>query len=143
MTDALGRTKEARALLESRGPVPPGEVLKLSHWIAQMHLWVAEARATKPAETLFRDPEPAYKLEIDDLELHDRMRKGLSMTAGADLLLLCAWCYDHRGAVVWPVASTSQRRGSGSPVAAMCWNLTPFSVSRRIAAVQYPHASRV
>src|SRR3569623_141997 len=97
MTDALGRTKEARALLESRGPVPPGEVLKLSHWIAQMHLWVAEARATKPAETLFRDPAPAYKLEIDDLELHDRMRKGLSMTAGADLLLLCAWCYDHRG----------------------------------------------
>jgi hypothetical protein len=25
------------------------------------------------------------------------MRKGLGMTAGADLLLLCAWCYDKRG----------------------------------------------
>ena len=25
------------------------------------------------------------------------MRKGLSMTAGADLLLLCAWCYAYRG----------------------------------------------
>ena len=25
------------------------------------------------------------------------MRKGLSMTAGADLLLLCAWVYAHRG----------------------------------------------
>jgi hypothetical protein len=78
---ALGRTKEARALLDARGGVPAGEVLKLSHWIAQMHLWCAES--TKP--------------EIDDVELHDRMRKGLGMTAGADLLLLCAWCYDQRG----------------------------------------------
>jgi hypothetical protein len=25
------------------------------------------------------------------------MRKGLSMTSGADLLLLCAWCYAYRG----------------------------------------------
>ncbi|HTL36692.1 MAG TPA: hypothetical protein VL326_26340 [Kofleriaceae bacterium] len=87
---ALNRTKEARNLLESRGPVPMGEVLKLSHWIAQMHLWVAE-NAT-------RDPLAKKKdLEIDDTELHDRMRKGLSMTAGADLLLLCAWCYAYRG----------------------------------------------
>jgi tetratricopeptide (TPR) repeat protein len=78
---ALGRSKEARALLEARGGVPAGEVLKLSHWIAQMHLWCAE------------DGKP----EIDDVELHDRMRKGLGMTAGADLLLLCAWCYDKRG----------------------------------------------
>jgi hypothetical protein len=78
---ALGRTKEARALLDARGGVPAGEVLKLSHWIAQMHLWCAEAG----------------KPEIDDVELHDRMRKGLGMTAGADLLLLCAWCYDQRG----------------------------------------------
>ena len=37
------------------------------------------------------------ELEIDDTELHERMRKGLSMTAGADLLLLCAWCYAYRG----------------------------------------------
>jgi hypothetical protein len=78
---ALGRTKEARALLEARGGVPAGEVLKLSHWIAQMHLWCAE------------DKKP----EIDDVELHDRMRKGLGMTAGADLLLLCAWAYAKRG----------------------------------------------
>lgn len=79
---ALGRTKEARALLEGLGGIPNGEVLKLSHWIAQMHLWVAE--------------NPA-RLEIDDGELHERMRKGLSMTAGADLLLLCAWAYAHNG----------------------------------------------
>ncbi len=79
---ALGRLKEARGVLEARGGVPTGEVLKLSYWIAQMHLWVAE--------------NPA-RLEIDDTELHDRMRKGLSMTAGADLLLLCAWAYAHRG----------------------------------------------
>ena len=80
---ALGRVKEARALLETRGGVPTGEVLKLSYWIAQMHVWVAEG---------------AIPLgELDDHELHDRMRKGLSMTAGADLLLLCAWCYATKG----------------------------------------------
>lgn len=76
---ALGRLKEARLLLEGRGGVPSGEVLKLSYWIAQMHLGVAEG-----------------KLELDDTELHDRMRKGLSMTAGRDLLLLCAWAYAQR-----------------------------------------------
>lgn len=93
---ALGRTKEARNLLESRGPIPAGEVLKLSHWIAQMHLWVAEA-APKPVSATepFKDPVKR-PLEIDDGELHERMRKGLSMTAGADLLMLCAWCYAYR-----------------------------------------------
>jgi tetratricopeptide (TPR) repeat protein len=98
---ALGRTKEARNLLESRGPVPTGEVLKLSHWIAQMHLWVAE-NAPKPLAPGELPPREALvvknkELEIDETELHDRMRKGLSMTAGADLLLLCAWCYAYRG----------------------------------------------
>ena len=95
---ALGRTKEARNLLESRGPVPTGEVLKLSHWIAQMHLWVAEAapKLLAPGEIPARIPDKKKDLEIDDSELHDRMRKGLSMTAGADLLLLCAWCYAYR-----------------------------------------------
>ncbi|HEY5946397.1 MAG TPA: hypothetical protein VIV40_12930, partial [Kofleriaceae bacterium] len=94
---ALGRTKEARNLLESRGPVPTGEVLKLSHWIAQMHLWVAEnapRQATSGAYGVVAPPR--RDLEIDDAELHDRMRKGLSMTAGADLLLLCAWCYAYK-----------------------------------------------
>jgi hypothetical protein len=79
---ALGRTKEARAVLEARGGIPSGEVLKLSYWIAQMHLWVAE---------------PPTRIDLDDGELHDRMRKGLSMTAGADLLLLCAWLYAYKG----------------------------------------------
>jgi tetratricopeptide (TPR) repeat protein len=91
---ALGRTKEARNLLESRGPIPTGEVLKLSHWIAQMHLWVTEA--AQPVEP-FKEPTKKKDLEIDEAELHERMRKGLSMTAGADLLLLCAWCYAYRG----------------------------------------------
>jgi hypothetical protein len=77
---ALGRTKEARVVLDARGGVPAGEVLRLSYWIAQMHLGVAEG-----------------KLELDDTELHDRMRKGLLMTAGRDLLLLCAWAYAQRG----------------------------------------------
>jgi hypothetical protein len=67
-------------VLEARGGVPAGEVLRLSYWIAEMHLGVAEG-----------------KLEIDDTELHDRMRKGLVMTAGRDLLLLCAWAYAQRG----------------------------------------------
>ena len=80
---ALGRIKEARLILEQRGPVPLGEVLKLSHWIAQMHLGVAEGAIPTSV--------------IDDTELHDRMRKGLSMTAGRDLLLLCAWLYAERG----------------------------------------------
>ncbi len=77
---ALGRTKEARNVLEARGGVPTGEVLRLTYWIAELHLAVAEDRLT-----------------IDDTELHDRMRKGLSMTAGRDLLLLCAWAYAKLG----------------------------------------------
>jgi hypothetical protein len=95
---ALGRTKEARNLLETRGPVPTGEVLKLSHWIAQMHLMVAE-NAPQPLDAAqpFKVAVPKRELEIDESELHERMRKGLSMTAGADLLLLCAWCYAYRG----------------------------------------------
>ena len=80
---ALGRTKEARAVLDSRGGVPHGEVLKLSYWIAQMHLAVAE--------------DTIRSGELDEAEVHERMRKGLSMTAGRDLLLLCAWAYAHRG----------------------------------------------
>ena len=76
---ALGKTKEARLVLEARGGIPTGEVLKLSYWIAEMHLGVAEGVS-----------------KIDDTELHDRMRKGLSMTAGRDLLLLCAWTYAAR-----------------------------------------------
>ena len=77
---ALGRTREARAILDARGGVPTGEVLRLTYWIAELHLAVAEDRLT-----------------INDTELHDRMRKGLSMTAGRDLLLLCAWAYAKLG----------------------------------------------
>jgi hypothetical protein len=76
---ALGRTKEARVVLDARGGIPAGEVLRLSYWIAEMHLGISEG-----------------KLEIDENELHERMRKGLSMTAGRDLLLLCAWAYAER-----------------------------------------------
>jgi hypothetical protein len=93
---ALGRTKEARLVLEARGGVPTGEVLKLSYWIAQMHLWVAEHAPKMASDGPYRATATG-KLEIDEQELHDRMRKGLSMTAGADLLLLCAWCYAYRG----------------------------------------------
>jgi hypothetical protein len=77
---ALGRVKEARVVLDARGGVPTGEVLRFSHWLAEMHLGIAEGR-----------------LDIDDTELHERMRKGLSMTTGRELLLLCAWAYAQRG----------------------------------------------
>ena len=77
---ALGRLKEARAVLAARGGVPTGEVLRLSYWIAEMHLGVAEGT-----------------LALDDTELHDRMREALHMTSGRDLLLLCAWAYAQRG----------------------------------------------
>lgn len=80
---ALGRTKEARVVLDGRGGTPHGEVLKLSHWIAEMHLCVADGAV--PTGTLTDD------------ELHTRMVKGLGMTAGRDLLLLCAWAYAQRG----------------------------------------------
>ena len=83
---ALGRTKEARVVLDARGPIPTGEVLKLSYWIAQMHLFVAEGTAPTTGPNA-----------LEDAELYDRMRKGLSMTAGRDLLLLCAWVYAQRG----------------------------------------------
>ena len=95
---ALGRTKEARVVLDARGGVPAGEVLRLSYWIAEMHLGVADG-----------------KLEIDDSELHDRMRKGLVMTAGRDLLLLCAWAYAARGEheeAVFSWKQAMQREGS-------------------------------
>ena len=77
---ALGRTKEARVVLDARGGVPAGEVLRFSHWLAEMHLGIAEG-----------------KLDIDDDDLHERRRKGLAMTNGRDLLLLCAWAYAQRG----------------------------------------------
>ena len=51
---ALGKTKEARLVLEARGGVPTGEVLKLSYWIAEMHLAVAEGddgRSTTASST--------------------------------------------------------------------------------------------
>ncbi len=80
---SLGRTKEARVVLDARGPIPPGEVLKLSYWIAELHLCCTEG-AVPPGK-------------VEESELYDRMRKGLSMTAGRDLLLLCAWAYASRG----------------------------------------------
>jgi hypothetical protein len=95
---ALGKLKEARLVLEARGNVPAGEVLRLSHWIAEMHLGVGEG-----------------VLKIDEHELHERMRKGLSMTAGRDLLLLCAWAYAARGEhddAIFAWRQAMQREGS-------------------------------
>ena len=73
-----------RVVAAVKGQMTPGEVLKLSHWIAQLHLHVAEGT-------------PPRLEHLDDAELHERMRKGLGMTAGRDLLLLCAWVYAQRG----------------------------------------------
>ena len=95
---ALGRTKEARNLLESRGPIPHrrgAQALALDRADAPVgRRGRAQAVGDECRSTI---AARSRTLEIDDSELHERMRKGLSMTAGADLLLLCAWCYAHRG----------------------------------------------
>src|ERR1044071_3743056 len=55
---APGRIKDPPAPPAAGRPVPPGEVLRFPHWIAERPLGVAEG-----------------KLDIDDTELHDRRRK--------------------------------------------------------------------
>ncbi len=76
----LSKLSEARTVLESLGAPPPGEVLRVAHWLAELHLCCAEG-----------------KHALDEQELHERARKGLAMTAGRDLLQLCAWGYAQLG----------------------------------------------
>ncbi|MBK7535501.1 MAG: hypothetical protein IPI49_09085 [Myxococcales bacterium] len=76
----LGRLDEARATLHELGDVPTGEVLRVAHWLAELHLACAEGKHT-----------------LTEPELHERARKGLAMTAGRDLLQLCAWGYAQLG----------------------------------------------
>jgi hypothetical protein len=77
---AMGRVKDARAVLVGRGKLPEGEVLRVTHWLAELHVCCAEGSH-----------------EIEQPELFDRARKGLAMNAGGDLLLLCAWAFDILG----------------------------------------------
>lgn len=76
----LGRLGEAKAVLSELGAAPPGEVLRVAHWLAELHLACAEGAHS-----------------LTEQELHDRARKGLAMTAGRDLLQLCAWGYAQLG----------------------------------------------
>ena len=105
LLSALGRTKEARVVLDARGPIPTGEVLKLSYWIAELHLYCTEG-AVPPGK-------------VEESELYDRMRKGLSMTAGRDLLLLPGWWW-----VISAAGSSSPSRLS-RPVTTPCGFLPP------------------
>jgi hypothetical protein len=77
---AMGQLKDARAVLVGRGNTPTGEIPRLTHWLAELHLCCAEGSH-----------------DIDPSELFDRARKGLAMNAGGDLLLLCAWAFDVLG----------------------------------------------
>lgn len=76
----LDRVQEARAMLDTLGPVPEGEYLRVTHWTAELHVCLAEGE---------------HGLAED--ELHERARKGLAMTVGSTLLGLTAWAYDHIG----------------------------------------------
>jgi hypothetical protein len=76
----LGKLEEARTVLTDLGTPPDGEVLKVAHWLAELHLACAEG-----------------KHSLDEHALHERTRKGLAMTAGRDLLQLCAWGYAQLG----------------------------------------------
>ncbi len=76
----LDKLSEARTVFTEMGEPPPGEVLKVAHWLAELHLACAEG-----------------KHSIDEAALHERARKGLAMTAGRDLLQLCAWGYAQLG----------------------------------------------
>jgi hypothetical protein len=77
---AMGRIKDARAVLVGRGKVPEGEVLRVTYWLAELHTCCA-----------------AGTHDIDSAELSDRAHKGLAMNSGGDLLVLCAWAFDILG----------------------------------------------
>lgn len=94
----LGQLPEARQVLAELGKPPPGEVLKVAHWLAELHLACAEG-----------------KHAFDEAELHERARKGLAMTAGRDLLQLCAWAYaqlEDRDQVEFLLGEALDREGS-------------------------------
>jgi hypothetical protein len=94
----LGQLAEARTVLAELGPAPAGEVLRVAHWLAELHLDCAEA-----------------KLSLDEQALHERARKGLAMTAGRDLLQLCAWGYaqlQDRDQVEFLLGEALDREGS-------------------------------
>lgn len=94
----LGKLEEARAVLAELGAAPPGEVLKVAHWLAELHLACAEG-----------------KHQLDEQALHERARKGLAMTAGRDLLQLCAWGYaqlDDKEQVEFLLGEALDREGS-------------------------------
>ena len=77
---ALSRSAEARAVLVSIGVSPSAEFLLVLHWTCELNVALLENRHT-----------------FSDDELHDRTRKALAMTRGSELLMLCAWAYEHQG----------------------------------------------
>lgn len=113
----LGQLDEARTVLVELGTAPPGEVLKVAHWLAELHLACAEG-----------------KHELGEQELHERARKGLAMTAGRDLLQLCAWGYAQLGdrdQVEFLLGEALDREGSSH------LEVTMPSLHRWLAACDY------
>jgi hypothetical protein len=94
----VGQLEEARKVFTELGASPEGEVLRVAHWLAELHLACAEG-----------------KLSLDEQALHERARKGLAMTAGRDLLQLCAWGYaqlDDRDQVEFLLGEALDREGA-------------------------------
>ncbi len=113
----LGKLDEARTVLTDLGTPPDGEVLKVAHWLAELHLACAEG-----------------KHSLDEHALHERTRKGLAMTAGRDLLQLCAWGYaqlDDREQVEFLLGEALDREGSSH------LEVTMPSLFKWLAAAEY------
>lgn len=77
----LERVKEARLRLEEKGKAEDkGEYLRLQHWVADLHVCMAEGEHS-----------------LTDDQLHDRAREALGITTAAALLGLLAWAYEKSG----------------------------------------------
>ncbi|MEZ4363124.1 MAG: hypothetical protein R3B48_23315 [Kofleriaceae bacterium] len=118
----LGQLSEARTTFSALGAPPEGEVLRVAHWLAELHLCCAEG-----------------KLTLDEQALHERARKGLAMTAGRDLLQLCAWGYaqlDDRDQVEFLLGEALDREGASHLAVTMPslhqWLTTSGFTPRRI-----------
>lgn len=76
----LGRVDEARKRVDELGPEPEGEYLRVVYWTVDLYVSLC-----------------AGKHNLDADELHERARKGLTMTAGTLLIALAAWAHSAAG----------------------------------------------
>jgi hypothetical protein len=77
----LGRVKEARLRIDEKGAGDDkGDYLRLQHWVAELHVCMAEGE---------------HSIAEDDL--YGRAREALGITTAAALLGLLAWAHHHIG----------------------------------------------